>query len=200
MLASLLVYSSILPLLLLAPMLTDLQELEEFRNAIPVIPLILGGLQGSFAPYYLYIVEAAGAKSLYSLPMTRSKLASIKAGSFLLLMVPVSIGVTVAIVHTLGAPSGISAASLYVLTIVGSTHLNSLIYAYMLPGGPAHRSVETFSRWLIGVLMLLESIFYFSVLAIALLSEGPLLSAALYVALIYALSLLLASKLGSRPL
>ncbi|MCS7103760.1 MAG: hypothetical protein NZ992_07785, partial [Candidatus Korarchaeum sp.] len=68
MFASILVYSFLFPLFLIFPMLTNLQELEEFRGVLSLIPLILGGLQGSFAPYYLYIVEAAGAKALYNLP------------------------------------------------------------------------------------------------------------------------------------
>ncbi|MDW8036332.1 MAG: hypothetical protein RMI85_07745, partial [Candidatus Korarchaeum sp.] len=122
--------------------------------------------------------------------------------SFLTLMVPVSLGVMIVLVCILGVLNGITSALLYVLTLIGSTYLNSLAYAYMLPKEPAHWSVETFSRWLIGALMILELIFYFSIFAIAFLlpSEGLFLLTVPYLAVIYTLSLLLASRLSNTPL
>ncbi|MEM3692185.1 MAG: hypothetical protein QXS61_06860 [Candidatus Korarchaeum sp.] len=201
MLASLLVYSFILPLFLIAPMLSHAGELEELRGVLPVIPMILGGLQGSFAPYYLYIMEAAGAKVLYILPMSRSRLASMKASSFLILTTPVSFGVTIAIIHLLGAPDGILSALFYVMALIGSTYLNSLAYAHMLPREPAHWSVETFSRWLIGTLMMIETVFYLSTFIIALILPSESLFLMIpYLAVIYTLSLLLAMRLSSTPL
>lgn len=202
MLASLLVYSFMLPLFLIAPMFSNIGEMKEFEGVLPIIPLILGGLQGSFAPYYLYIMEAAGAKALYSLPMSRSKLASMKASSFLTLTTPVSLGVIITMIYLLGAPNDILSALFYVLALVGSTYLNSLAYAHMLPSEPAHWSVETFSRWLIGALMIVETIFYLSAFILALIfpSRDLLLLLIPYLAVIYIISLLLAMRLSRTPL
>jgi len=196
-LASLLVYSLILPLSLLVPTLTGVGE----PGVLPLILLAVGGLQGSLGPYYLYIVEAAGAEALYILPITRSRIASIKANSFLLMTAPISLAIMIVELYLYGAPHGVIASALYASTLLGSTHLNSLAYAHMLPKEPAHWSVETFTRWVYGALTIMEILFYISPFLIALLSVShALLLAIPYLMIIYVISLLLVRRMRKMPL
>ncbi len=157
--ASLIMYSFIFPLTFVFPLFSEGLP-QGFSGFLAPLALAVGGL-GGFSILYLYIMEAAGAKTLYSLPLTRGKIALVKFYTFLTVNMPVAILIAVALAVLM--PNGVVPALIYLAALSGSALLNSLIYALLLPEEPSHWSTETFGRTLVAVLFLLEGVAYFAV-------------------------------------
>ncbi len=169
-LASVIIYSIFLPLSILFPSLsTNLPA--EFKEYIPILALAVGGLEG-FSLLYLYIMEAAGAKSLYSLPLRRSDIAILKFLAFSTVNAPLILAMSAAMLLFPGA--GILPFLVYIGSFMGSSLMNSLMYANMLPEEPSHWSSETFGRNIIGALMIGEMGFYFLIGVLAFLIPGAM--------------------------
>ncbi len=158
-LASLIMYSFIFPLTFVFPLFSEGPS-REFLGLLAPIALAVGGL-GGFSILYLYIMEAAGAKTLYALPLTRGRIALVKFYTFMTVNMPVAILIAVALAILM--PNGAIPALIYLAALSGSSLFNSLIYALLLPEEPSHWSAETFGRTLVAVLFLLEGIAYFAV-------------------------------------
>ncbi len=158
-LASLLMYSFIFPITFVFPLLSEGLP-QEFAGFLAPIALAVGGL-GGFSILYLYVMEAAGAKTLYSLPLTRGRIAMVKFYTFMTVNMPVAALIAVALAILI--PNGAVPALIYLAALSGSALLNSLIYALLLPEEPSHWSAETFGRTLVAVLFLIEGIAYFAV-------------------------------------
>lgn len=198
MMASLVVYSLAFPIVLIGPVLSGSRSISEpgfLRSVFPIVSMSIGGLQASYSPYYFYIIEAAGARALYTLPLTRSKLASMKLFSMLIFnSIPISI-VSVGLIYFLGSEIGLTSVASYLLTLFGSAYLNCLAYARMLPRSPASWSVETFGRGLIGLFMIVQTAIYIALLTISLTLPSRVevfVIAVVYLATVYASSLYLA--------
>ncbi len=158
-LASLIMYSFIFPLTFVFPFLSEGLP-QEFSGLLPPLALAVGGL-GGFSILYLYIMEAAGAKALYSLPISRGKIALVKFYTFLTVNMPVALLIAAAL--AIFVPAGAVPALIYLAALSGSALLNSLIYALLLPEEPSHWSTETFGRTFVAVLFILEGMGYFAV-------------------------------------
>ncbi len=159
-LASVIMYSIFFPLSILFPSLSVSDLPAGFREYIPILALAVGGFE-SFSLLYFYIMEAAGAKSLYSLPLRRSDIAILKFLAFSIVNVPLILAVGATIL--LFPNAGILPFLIYIGSFAGSSLMNSLIYANMLPEEPSHWSSETFGRNIISILMIGEISFYFLV-------------------------------------
>ncbi len=170
-LASVIIYSVLFPFSILFPGLSASGLPAGFKEYIPILALAVGGLEG-FSLLYFYIMEAAGAKSLYSLPLRRSDIAILKFLAYSVVNVPLIIAVSVAIL--LFPSAGILSFLIYLGSFAGSSLMNSLIYANMLPEEPSHWSSETFGRNIIGILMMGEIGFYFLVGIMAFLIPGAM--------------------------
>ncbi len=157
-LASLIIYSLVFPISLISPQTTFLGDFLG-PNYASLFMLSVGGL-GGFSVVYLYISESSGAKALYLLPLTRSKVAAIKTLSFLLLNLPLLMAVALVLWIASGW-AGAFNALIYVASFSGSALLNSSVYAVMLPDAPSHWTSETFGRNIIAAIFSVESGFYF---------------------------------------
>ncbi len=157
-LASLIIYSLVFPVSLISPQKTFLGNFLG-PNYASLFMLSVGGL-GGFSVVYLYISESSGAKALYLLPLTRSRVAAIKTLSFLLLNLPLLVAVALVLWIASGW-EGILNTLIYVTSFSGSSLLNSSVYAVMLPDAPSHWTSETFGRNLIAAIFSVESGFYF---------------------------------------
>ncbi len=192
-LASLVVYSLVFPISLISPQMTFLGDLLGPGYAA-LFMLSVGGL-GGFSVVYLYITESSGAKTLYLLPLTRSRVALLKTLSFLLLNLPLLAAVAAVLAATSGR-SGLVNAAIYLASFSGSALLNSLVYAVMLPDEPSHWTSETFGRNLIAAIFSVESCFYF-LLGLSPLtgwSEGGIVAGTLAVIWVADLILLAAGR------
>ncbi len=167
-LASVIMYSFMFPLAFLLPMLSGGVP-PELKGALLPIALAVGGL-GGFSVLYLYVVEAAGARTLYSLPLTRADVAGLKFLAHSVMNLPIACAV--AAVLSVMMPSGAFPALLYLASFLGSALLNSLVYAAMLPDEPSHWSTETFGRAVIGVIFIVESVAYMALALIPILVPG----------------------------
>ncbi|MDK2383567.1 MAG: hypothetical protein QI199_02005, partial [Candidatus Korarchaeota archaeon] len=168
--ASLIMYSFIFPLTFIFPFFSEGLP-QGFPGFLTPLALAVGGL-GGFSILYLYIMEAAGAKTLYSLPLTRCRVALVKFYTFLTVNMPVAILIAVTLAVLI--PTGTISALIYLAALSGSALLNSLIYALLLPKEPSHWSTETFGRTLVAVLFLIEGMVYFAVGRISLFLPNEL--------------------------
>ncbi len=157
--ASIIMYSFIFPLVFIFPFFSEGLP-QGFSGFLAPLVLAVGGL-GGFSILYLYVMEASGAKTLYSLPLTRGRVALVKFYTFLTVNMPVAILIAAALAVLM--PNGAIPALIYLAALSGSALLNSLTYALLLPKEPSHWSTETFGRTLVAVLFLIEGMAYFSV-------------------------------------
>ena len=137
--------------------------LAGLSNLIPAASLLMGGI-GGISIFRLYTLEAEGARVLYNLPLSRSKLARLKACSLAVVSLPMAFAVGVCAGLVGGAVIGICAGLTYVISLVGSALLNSSLLTKQLPREPSSWTQETFGRFILVIIMLGEVVF-FSILA-----------------------------------
>lgn len=169
-LASIIIYSVVFPFSLIFPWMSISKIPPGFGEHLPALVLAVGGL-GGFSLFYLYIMEAAGAGSLYALPLRRSDVARLKFMTFVLVNLPLMAVVSAAIL-LLSSLRGLLALVVYLATFTGSALMNSLIYANLLPDQPSHWSTETFGRAMIGVIFMAEMGFYFAMGILSFMITG----------------------------
>ncbi len=199
-LASVIIYSALFPFSILFPSMSASDMPLGLREYIPVLALAVGGLEG-FSLLYFYVMEAAGAKSLYPLPLRRSDVALLKFIAFSVTNIPLILAVSAAILIFSGI-EGIFSLLIYIGSFAGSALMNSLIYANMLPEEPSHWSSETFGRNIVGVIMTGEVIFYFLVGIMSFLIPGfveKIVISAISLAIIWLVDLVLYRR-GQRVL
>ncbi len=156
MLASTVYYAVIGPALVVAPMLADVFTGNSgIGRFLPAIGLFFGGVGGA-GVYYLYALDAEGARLLYHLPLTRGEVARQKALTLTVTVSPIVILVGVVGALSAGALTGLAAVLTYGVTLLGSAMLNSAILAKRLPREPSAWTQETFSKGTLGLLMLAE--------------------------------------------
>jgi len=196
MLAPLIVNSIALPLFLISSMIRGIEKLD--IPVVLVLSISLGVLQATYSAYSSYLLDSSGARALYMLPMSRRKVASMKTLSILAFnsipFILISIGLM-----QLG--SIWASIPIYLIALTGSGYLNCLIYAKMLPKEPANWSVETFERWIITIIMMVQTTFFLSLLIVSqFLPIFALWLSSLSLVAVYGASLYLSHELRDEPL
>lgn len=160
MLASTVYYAVIGPALVVAPMLADVFTGNSgIGRFLPAIGLFFGGVGGA-GVYYLYALDAEGARLLYHLPLTRGEVARQKALTLIVAVSPIVLLVGAVGALSGGMLTGLEAVLTYGLTLLGSAMLNSTILAKRLPREPSAWTQETFSKGTLGLLMLAEFVVF----------------------------------------
>ncbi len=160
MLASTVYYAVIGPAIVIAPMLADVMTGDSgISRFLPAIGLFFGGVGGA-GVYYLYALDAEGARLLYHLPLTRGEVARQKAVTLAATVSPIVLIVGVVGALSGGMLAGLAAVVTYGLTLLGSAMLNSAILAKRLPGEPSAWTQETFTKGTLGLLMLAEFVVF----------------------------------------
>ena len=195
MLAPLIVYSIALPLFLIGSMIEWI-KLDIITTI--VLSISLGTLQAVYSAYSFYLLDSTGARALYTLPMSRREVASMKTLSLLTFNSIPFILISISFIYLWGIWAFIP---IYLIALTGSGYLNCLIYAKMLPKEPANWSVETFKRWIITIIMMIQTILSLPLIVISqFLPTFALWLSSLYLVAIYGASLYLSHELRDEPL
>jgi hypothetical protein len=194
MLATLIVDSIALPLFLISSMIEGFGKLD---STALVISISLGVLQAAYSSYPFYLLDSSGARALYTLPISRREVASMKTLSLLTFNSIPFILISMGLIY-LGIWASIPA---YLMALAGSGYLNCLIYAKMLPKEPANWSVETFERWIITIILMIQTIFFISLVIISqFFPIFALWLSSLSLIAVYGASLYLSHEMRGEPL
>ncbi len=159
MLASTVYYAVIGPALVLAPLLTEATAGGLIGRFLPAIGLFFGGVGGA-GVFYLYALDAEGARLLYLLPLSRGDVARQKAATLAVTVSLIVVAVGAAGAISAGPLLGLASTVTYALTLLGSAMINSAILARRLPREPSAWTQETFSRGTLGLLTLAEFVLF----------------------------------------
>ncbi|MEM1869850.1 MAG: ankyrin repeat domain-containing protein [Thermofilaceae archaeon] len=150
---ALIITQALLPsLLLIYWILTVLRQMltwwfePSLSNAATMVIMMMlvsiGIFQALQGVYIMFVAEAANARTLYLLPLTRLNVALSKSLALLLMCLPFIVAASAVAAMFLNASAGL----VYAAAIVGSVLLGGLILAMWAPREPSDWSRETYSQ------------------------------------------------------